>query len=88
MDFQKWLTEVFMAGDDPKTVKFSVQRMNSMRQLDFDGFRIIALHNTIQIYDGEVDAEMFSEEWSRQERYRFCAMVVQHARKLYKDSRV
>ncbi|TGO49291.1 hypothetical protein BCON_0214g00060 [Botryotinia convoluta] len=88
LDFQRWSTEIFMLGEDPKTVKCSVQRMNSMQQLNLDDCGIIALHNAIAIYDGEADTEMFSEEWSRQERYRFCSMVVQHAKKLYQDSRI
>ncbi|TGO25085.1 hypothetical protein BPAE_0088g00370 [Botrytis paeoniae] len=88
LDFQRWLTEVFMLEEDPKTAKCSVQRMNSMRQLNLDDCVIIALHNAIAIYHGEADIGMFSEEWSRQERYRFCSMVVQHAKKLYRDRRV
>ncbi|KAF5869293.1 uncharacterized protein Bfra_011101 [Botrytis fragariae] len=88
LDFQRWLTEVVMLEEDPKTVKCSLQKMNSMRQSNLDDCGIIALHNAIATYHGEADTEMFSEEWSRQERYRFCSMFVQHAKKLYRDRRV
>lgn len=77
-----------MLGDDPKTVKCSVEIMNSMQQLDYHDCGIIALNNAIAIYNGQADTEMFSEEWSRQERYRFCCMIVQHAKKAYKDRMV
>ncbi|TGO06779.1 hypothetical protein BTUL_0558g00010 [Botrytis tulipae] len=49
LDFQRWLTEVFMLEEDPKTVKCSVQRMNSMQKLNFDACRVIALNNAIAI---------------------------------------
>ncbi|TGO87278.1 hypothetical protein BPOR_0236g00010 [Botrytis porri] len=78
LDFQRWFTESFMSEEDPKP---------SMRQLDLHDCEIIALHNAVAIYPGETDAEMFSREWSRRERYRFCSMVVQHAKNLNKESR-
>ncbi|THV43691.1 hypothetical protein BGAL_1092g00010 [Botrytis galanthina] len=88
LDFQRWLSEVFMLGDDPKTVKCSVEIMNSMQQLNYDDCGIIALNNAIAIYNGQADTEMFSKECSRQERYRFYYMIVQHAKKAYKDRMV
>ncbi|TGO45647.1 hypothetical protein BOTNAR_0650g00010 [Botryotinia narcissicola] len=47
-------------GTRPKTVKCSVQRMNSIRRLNFDDCGIIALNNAIAIYNGQADTEKFS----------------------------
>ncbi|KAF7882781.1 uncharacterized protein EAF02_006144 [Botrytis sinoallii] len=55
LEFQRWLTEVFMLKERPQDGECTVKRMSSMRQLNYDDSGIIALHNSIAIYDGQAD---------------------------------